>query len=132
MDEKNKNWVKRLINSFIYALDGIVILFREERNARFHLSVSVFVVVMGFLLHISTIEWLIVLILIALVLSMEAINSALENLCDHVTPKWNNVIKKVKDLSAAAVLMVTIIAIICGLIIFLPKLYLFLAALIID
>lgn len=55
--------------------------------------------------------------------SLEIINSAIENICDYISPQWNEVIKKVKDLAAAAVFVSSVISVICGAIIFLPKLY---------
>ncbi len=77
---------------------------------------------MGFLLNISNTEWLILCILIAMVFSLEIMNSAIENLCDHITPQQNNTIKKIKDLAAASVFVASVISVVCGAIIFLPKL----------
>lgn len=114
---------KKRLQSFIHAFNGLKILLKEEHNARIHVAVSLLVIILGFILGISFVEWLVVCILIGLVLAMEIINSAIENICDYVSPQWNEYIKKAKDLSAAAVFVCAIISVICGIIIFLPKLW---------
>ena len=119
--EKHKFSVKERLKTFIHTFRGLKVLFVEEHNARIHLSVSVLVVVFGFVFEISTVEWFVVLILIGSVLAMEAMNTAVENLCDHVTPEWSKTIGKIKDLAAAAVFILAVISVICGLIIFIPK-----------
>lgn len=110
------------VKSAIYALNGLKILLKEEHNSRIHTVITIIVITAGFLLNISNIEWLIICILIAMVFSLEIMNSAIENLCDHVTPQYNDTIKKIKDLAAAAVFVASAISVICGAIIFLPKL----------
>jgi diacylglycerol kinase len=108
--------------SAIYAFNGLKILLKEEHNSRIHTVIAIVVITMGFLLNISNTEWLILCILIAMVFSLEIMNSAIENLCDHITPQQNNTIKKIKDLAAAAVFVASVISVVCGAIIFLPKL----------
>ncbi|WP_165044485.1 diacylglycerol kinase family protein [Dysgonomonas sp. ZJ709] len=115
--------VRKRLRSFRYAFDGLRILFREEHNARIHLVVSICVILMGVVFNISVAEWLAICILIGLVFSLEIINSAIENLCDYISPQRHDIIKKVKDMAAAAVLVATIMSVVCGLIIFVPKLY---------
>ena len=75
----------------------------------------------GFLLQISLFEWVAVVLCIGLVITLELINSAIENMSDFVSPEKNDIIKKVKDLSAAAVFIAAICSAIVGIIIFLPK-----------
>lgn len=108
--------------SALYALNGLKTLFKEEHNSRIHTGITIVVVIAGFLLHISATEWMIIAILVALVFGLEIMNSAVENLCDHVTPEKNEMIRKVKDLAAAAVFFASVISVICGAIIFSPKL----------
>ena len=109
------------IRSFRYAIEGLKIAIKEEHNIRIHLVISLIVIISGFILQISNTEWLVICILISLVLSLELINSAIENLCDHISPEWHIMIKKIKDISAAAVLIASFGSVICGLIIFIPK-----------
>ena len=115
--------LKKRSKSALYALNGLRVLFLEEHNSRIHIAIVIVVVTAGFLLKISNTEWLVICIVIALVFSLEIINSAIENICDYISPQWNEVIKKVKDLAAAAVFVSSVISVICGAIIFLPKLY---------
>ena len=77
---------------------------------------------MGFILHISLVEWSILVGIIALVVVVEILNSGIERLADHVSPQYSPVIKMVKDYCAAAVLVASIAAVVIGIIMFLPKL----------
>lgn len=114
--------VLKMLHSFRFALQGIILLMREN-NAKFHFLVSIIVLLSGFYLKISIIEWTIILTQIGVVFAMEAFNTAIEKLCDFVSPEYHALIGKVKDLAAAAVLVVSIIAAIVGIIIFLPKIF---------
>lgn len=107
--------------SFKYAFEGIATLVRTQRNARIHCAVTVAVVAAGFLLSISAMEWCAIIICIGGVLMAEALNSAIEFVCDKACPERDPLIKKAKDLGAAAVLLFTFAAIAVGLIIFVPK-----------
>ena len=78
-------------------------------------------VVLGLLLEITKTEWLILCLTIALVISLEIVNSAIEGLADFITQEKNESIKRIKDLSAAAVLVSAMASIIIGIIIFVPK-----------
>jgi len=110
--------IKKRLRSFVYAFNGLRILVREEHNAKIHILAAIVAISIGFYLNISTNEWIAIGFAIGFVLAMEAVNSAIENLCDLVSPKKNDTIKKVKDLSAGAVLISAIIALFVGLIIF--------------
>ena len=79
------------------------------------------VIIAGVILRINTTEWSIVLILCGLVISLELINTAIENAVDLVTEEYNEKAKNAKDIAAGAVLFSAIIAAIIGFIIFLPK-----------
>lgn len=114
--------MKKLSHSINYAIQGISYLFSTQRNARIHLVAGTLAVTLGFWLTISKTEWLIITLCIAMVLILEAFNTAIETLCDFINPEFNSRIKVIKDLSAAAVLISAIASMICGLIIFLPKL----------
>ena len=119
--KQEKFSIKKRIQSFSHAFNGIKILLSEEHNVSIHLLAACITILLGFILHISITEWIALLFAIGFVLAMEAINSAIENLADYVSPDKNELIKKVKDLSAAAVLISATTALVVGLIIFLPK-----------
>lgn len=110
--------IKKRLKSFKYAFNGLRILLKEEHNSRIHIAVALIVSILGFIFKISPVEWVSLVITIGLVIVMEIVNSAIENLCDFVSPEKNYIIKKVKDLSAAAVLLSAIVAIVVGVIIF--------------
>ncbi|MBB4036903.1 undecaprenol kinase/diacylglycerol kinase (ATP) [Dysgonomonas hofstadii] len=113
--------INKRIKSAFYALNGLKVLLREEHNSRIHVGIAVVVIGAGFLFGISATEWMIVCLLIALVFGLEIMNSAIENLCDYISPEWREAIKKIKDLAAAAVFVASVVSVICGAIIFLPR-----------
>lgn len=115
-------FVLNRFKSFQYAFNGLLILMKEEINAIIHVFLSLIVIVLGISLKISLMEWMILIAIIGFVISLEIINSAIENLANIVSPLRHPIIKKVKDLSAAAVLFYAFIALIIGLMIFIPKL----------
>ena len=112
--------ISNRIRSFGYAFNGLKILFKEEHNARVQLFAAMAVVIAGFVFNISNTEWVAIVFAIGFVLAMEAINSAIEGLADFVSPEKHEMIKKVKDLSAAGVLISALTALIIGLIVFVP------------
>ncbi len=114
--------IKARIRSFRYAFRGICILVREEHNARIHTVAAMAAVAAGIWLGISATEWAVVAVCIAAVIAAEAVNSAVEALCDKVSPAYDPLIGKAKDLAAAAVLLTATGALAAGLIIFVPKL----------
>lgn len=109
-----------LIKSFGFAFNGIFFLLRKERNFKIHITLLILAICSGYFFGISKIEWLAIFIISALVLSLEAINSTIEKLCDLYSTEQNNSIKQIKDIAAGAVLIASLFAIIVGLIIFLP------------
>lgn len=115
--------LKDRLKSFTYAFQGWKVLIEQEHNARIHLVAAVFAVAAGFILKISSLEWIIIIFAVFLVLAGEALNSAIEYICNFVSPQYHDLIKKVKDLAALAVLFIAIAAFLSGCIIFLPKIF---------
>src|SRR6218665_1495257 len=111
------------IKSFGHALAGWQTLIISEPNAIIHVFAAVVTIVLGFVFHISNAEWLAVILSIVLVLSAELFNTAIEVMCDFVEPNRHPKIKKIKDLSAGAVLIIALGALTVGLIIFIPKIF---------
>ena len=111
-----------MIKSFQYALQGLLSAIRSEANLRFHIAAAVIVIAAGLWLQIETVEWCIVVLCIAAVFGFELINTSIEQLCNHVTAEEHPSIKKIKDISAAAVLLISLASAVAGLLIFLPKL----------
>lgn len=119
----NKFSITKRIASFRYAFNGLKILITEEHNARIHLLAACCVVIAGIVFKISTAEWIVVIFCIGWVIALEIINSAIETLADFISKEKNDTIKKIKDLSAGAVLVAAIASAVVGLIIFLPKIF---------
>jgi diacylglycerol kinase (ATP) len=111
--------MKQFLKSVIFALRGLRFAW-EGRNFRVQSVAGVVVIITSFLLGISPAEWLVVLILIGLVLGFEMLNSAIETLVNLVSPEYNPLAGKVKDIAAGAVLLISFVAAIAGVIIFLP------------
>ncbi|MRJ10968.1 diacylglycerol kinase family protein [Ornithobacterium rhinotracheale] len=114
------HFIKNRIKSIGFAIEGFLTLIKEP-NVKVHIFASILVIIFGFYFEITTVEWGIIIFCIALVLSLEAINTAIENIADFISPQKNNKIKIIKDVSATAVLIVAIGTFIIGLIIFIPK-----------
>lgn len=112
---------KKIANSFKYAFIGIITSFRKERNMKFHFLIMLAVIICGFLLRISLLEWFICILWFAVVIGGELINTAIETTVNIVMPYRNPKAKAAKDISAGAVLMLSLGAAITGLIIFIPK-----------
>lgn len=113
----------RRIKSFIHALNGIKMAFKEESNFRIHVVATIVVIGAGLYFKLSTTEWLAIIIVIGLVLLTELLNTAIENIADFISPERHEKIKTIKDIAAAAVLISVIVALMAGLLIFVPKVF---------
>jgi diacylglycerol kinase len=113
----------RVIKSFSFAFHGLKDCLLHEKNFKIQCLAAFLVVAAGFFFSLNSTEWLALLLCSAVVLSLEIINSAIEKLCNLVSPDFNLTIKKVKDMSAAAVLVSAIFSFLIGCLIFLPKLW---------
>lgn len=110
----------RFFKSFVFAGKGIAYAFRTQPNFRFEMFSAVAVVAAGWYFRITPAEWIICLVCIASVLFAELVNTSLETLTDLISPEYNPLAGKAKDLSAAAVLVTAVLAAVIGLIIFVP------------
>lgn len=113
----------RSILSFKYAFEGLISALKEEPNLKIHFITGLLVVTAGFYFQISTLDWVILITMIGLVISVELTNTAVEAVVDYLIKEQHPGAKIAKDISAAAVLTVAITSSIVGLIIFLPYLY---------
>jgi diacylglycerol kinase (ATP) len=110
--------MKRFINSIGFAINGWRSALQGQPNLQVHLAITVLVVIAGIILNVSTTDWSILLLCIGLVISAELFNTAIEKLVDIVSPERSEKAGKIKDISAAAVLTASVIALIIGLITF--------------
>lgn len=119
--------VRERIKSFQYAFQGIWTMISSQPNVLIHLTVMIGVIIGGFFLRVSLLEWCVLIISISMVLAAEGFNTAIEFLTDLVSPNYHPLAGKTKDVAAGAVLITAIGAAAVGLIIFLPKLLSWLA-----
>lgn len=113
--------VHPLVKSFQYAFSGIVTGLKTERNMMIHYSALGLVVVFGITLKLSVAEWCTCLILCAMVISLELVNTAVEAVVDLVTKEQRRRAKLAKDTAAGAVLIAAITSAVIGGLIFIPK-----------
>lgn len=113
--------INERVKSFGNAFSGITNLLRYQHNFRIHIFILFLVTVAGIFFGISRVDWMAIVLAAAMVLALEALNSAVEYLADFVSPEYNDRIKKVKDVAAAGVLISAIASVIVGVIIFLPE-----------
>ena len=112
---------KRLIKSFKYAFEGIYTGLNTEKNMKIHVGIMILVIIFGIILKISKIEWIICIILFGLVISLELMNTAIENAVDLITQEKNPKAKIAKDVAAGAVVLSALNAVIIAIFIFVNK-----------
>lgn len=105
-----------------FAIDGLKTVFKSERNFQIHVIAFITVLLCSLIFQLTFIEWCFIIIVSCLVFILEIMNSVIELTIDYLNPTIHPTVKKIKDMSASAVLVATICAIIIGLIIFIPKL----------
>ncbi len=113
-----------LLRSFRFAFAGVSYLIRTQRNARIELTVGAAVVVLAAWLRVSAVEWAVLILAIALVLSLEALNTALEIAVTLASPERQPLAKAAKDVAAATVLIACVASVAIGIVLFAPRLVL--------
>ena len=109
------------LQTFKHAINGIANVFKKEQNFRIHIIATILVIIAGILFSIDKTEWMMIMIGISIVTALELINSAIEYICDFVSPDYHDKIKRIKDASAGAVLISAIGAFVLALVIFVPR-----------
>lgn len=115
---RDRGKIRRLVRSFGYAIEGFRYVVAKEANMRIHVLASFVVILASFWFRILLTEWLIVLLLIAGMFSLELMNTAVEKTVDLITTKRHPLAKHAKDAAAAAVLVYACFAVIIGMLIF--------------
>ena len=116
--------MKLRLAAFRFAWQGLVHGFRKEANLRFHLLAAFLVLGLGVWLRIPMMEWCILIVCMGMVITAELLNAAIERLADRITREEDPLIGQAKDLGAGAVLITALSALVVGLLIFLPHLWL--------
>lgn len=118
-----ESFVKNRIKSVGFALRGALLLVRTEASIKVQVFIALVMTAAGFLFEISPTEWVVQILTIAVIMGVEGLNTAVEKLADFVQPKFDEKIGVIKDVSAGAVMLVSIAATIIGFIIYLPKIF---------
>jgi len=121
MKNPNDSFLKGRIRSLKFALKGAYLLITTEHSIMVQFSLGILVTILGFVKHISATEWMFQLIAVGMVLVAESLNTGIEKLCDFVHIDYHERIGFIKDISAGAATFAAIIALIVGLIIYIPK-----------
>ena len=121
MKNPNDSYLKGRLRSLKFAIKGMWLLATTEDSIKAQLFIGVLAVVAGFYFDISNIEWMIQLIITALVLVAEASNTAVEKMADFVHPDYHKKIGFIKDIAAGAPAFAALFAIIVAAIIYIPK-----------
>lgn len=108
--------------SFSYAWEGLVYVVRSQPNFRVHLAASLLTIVCALVFRVSVLEWLALTIAMSLVLVAELFNTAVEAVVDLLTGERKVHAKIAKDVAAGAVLATALLAVVIGLVVFVPKL----------
>ncbi|XLS30615.1 diacylglycerol kinase [Flavobacteriaceae bacterium M23B6Z8] len=117
------NFIKKRIQSIGYAFKGMVLLATTEASIKVQLLIALVVTGAGFYFDISQTEWMLQILTIALIISIEGLNTAVEKMADFVHPDFNNKIGFIKDIAAGAVFVTALAAVIVGCFIYLPKIF---------
>jgi|TARA_B110000014_G_C20085796_1_gene567858 diacylglycerol kinase (ATP) len=120
--KNNKNsFIIGRINGAKYALKGALILLRTEASIQVQFTIAILLTIAGYYFNISSIEWMFQVMSIGLILSIEGLNTAIEEIADFIHPEFHHKIGLIKDIAAGAVFIAAVSATIVGLIIYIPK-----------
>ncbi|MDD5428560.1 MAG: diacylglycerol kinase [Candidatus Omnitrophica bacterium] len=113
---------RKFVESFNAAVEGFIYVLKTERNMRIHFLAAFFFILLGIYLNFTYLELLVLCATITLVLASEMINTAVELMVDMIKSEFHPVARVIKDVSAGAVLLTSINAVVVGYILFLRKL----------
>ncbi len=118
-----EHFVINRIKSVGYALKGLFILLKTESSIKIQFVIAVLITIAGFYFDISNTEWALQFICVGMVMGIEGVNTAIEKLADFVQPGFDDKIGLIKDVSAGAVMAASLISVIVGCIIYVPKVF---------
>ncbi len=117
---KTNFFIKR-IKGIGYATKGAWMLLKNEASIQVQAVIAVIITIAGFYFNITNTEWILQTLIIALVMSAEGINSAIEEMADFIHPDHHSKIGYIKDIAAGAVFFTAIAAVVIACIIYIPK-----------
>lgn len=120
---KKESFVKNRLKSVGFAFKGALLLLKTEASIKIQFIIAILVTIAGFYYKINALEWIVQCLSIGLVMSMEGINTAIEEIANFVHPEQHPKIGFIKDIAAGAVFIASIFASIVGFIIYIPKVF---------
>jgi len=115
--------IRRLIKSFSHALRGVRVVFKNEQSFRLQSFAAVVIILLAIWFRVNVFEWIVLLLLIGLVLTLELINSVFERIVDTFKPRIHPIVRDIKDIMAATVLLMSLVALVIGVMIFSLRLF---------
>jgi diacylglycerol kinase (ATP) len=122
MTKKDSFFVNRL-KSVGFAFKGALMLLKTEASIKIQFVIAILMTVAGFYFQISNTEWIAQLLAIGLVMSLEGVNTAIEEIANFIHPERHVKIGLIKDVAAGAVFIASFFAVVIGLIIYIPKVF---------
>ncbi len=120
---KKEHFIINRLKSVGYAFKGAYLLITTEASLKVQFFIGVVMTIAGFYYQLSPIEWIIQILTIALIMAIEGLNTAIEEMANFVHPEFHKKIGLIKDLAAGAVFIFAIAAVIVGCIIYFPKIF---------
>jgi len=120
---KKKRFIINRLKSIGFAFIGVILLLKTEASIKIQFFIALLITIAGFYFNISKTEWIVQILGIGLVLSIEAVNTAIEEIANFIHPEHHSKIGFIKDVAAGAVLFASVSVIIIGFIIYLPKIF---------
>lgn len=118
--------IKALFNVIKYSLEGYIHFYKYERSSILHLIVAAGIILGSLTLNLNPVEWLFIIFILLVMLAIELLNTAIEAVCDLVSPEYNKLVKVAKDSASAATFSISLALIVAGCIIYVPKIMAFL------
>lgn len=109
------------LNVIKYSMQGYAHFYKYERSAILHLIVAVMIILGSLTLNMTAVEWLFMIFILLTMLAIELLNTAIEAICDLVSPEYNKLVKVAKDTASAATFSISIALVIAAIIIYVPK-----------
>lgn len=120
LKDRNKSFRGSLARSFLFALEGLIYVIKNERNIKIHFTLAVIIMGVSYWFQITKLEWIILFLLIGGMIVIEIINTAIENVVDLVTNEYHPLAKIAKDVAAAAALVYAVMSLLIGIILYTP------------
>lgn len=120
---KISNFITNRFKGIGYAFKGAYLLITTEASIKVQFFIAVMITIAGFYYNLSPFEWIIQTLTISLIIALEGLNTAIEEMADFIHPEHHKKIGLIKDLSAGAVFIFAIAALIIGFIIYMPKVF---------